>query len=123
MDGTGKTLFLKTFLAIVAISSALPANAAVRRQPLDTQVPEVAMTAAECVGHIRAYRGAIGFLDARLAQSPAKLVYRTKSGEEVTVTNRLHSRLMQDRSLLDAGMKARSRACRQALSRGAKASS
>ncbi len=115
-----KRLFSLPFGAILLVLLGTPAmtaeasiSARIRAQEDHSGRIE---TAEQCLSHIKAYRGAITFLDERLEKSPPEVAYVSKSGERIVVPNRRHMRMQQDRELLSAGMQARARACQDALS-------
>jgi len=116
----GKRLFslpLRALMLAALVAAALPAGASIRPAIRTTEDHSDRVESAErCISHIKAYRGAIGYLDDRLEKSPAKLTYVSKSGEQLVVFNRRRARMEQDRVLLSASLRARTRACRDALS-------
>lgn len=115
----GKRLLGLPLRALLLLSlgfAALPAGASIRADIRTNEDHSDRIQSAErCISHIKAYHGAIVYLDDRLERSPEKVTYVTKSGEEVVVLNRPRARLAQDRSLLAAGMMAKARACKEAL--------
>ncbi|WP_262689785.1 hypothetical protein [Kordiimonas aestuarii] len=114
MRGTVRTPQIGAVLALCMMVSAA-AEAAARTRPISVLDENKIDIAERCISHLKAYRGAIGFLEKRLERSPPHVTYVTRGGDQLTVINRTHMIMRMERRVLEAGMQARERACNNAL--------